>query len=103
MKELTSGGMVLGIMADAQYEMGTIKMEPDDHLVLFSDGVTEALNTSGEEFGLVRLVDLLRANAQATAPEILSHLHDAVLSFSANTPQHDDITMMVLGYRESRK
>ena len=103
MKELTAGGMVLGIMADAEYEMGTIMMQPDDHLVLFSDGVTEALNTSGEEFGLGRLVDLLRANAQATAPEILSRLHEAVLSFSANTPQHDDITMMVLGYRESRR
>jgi sigma-B regulation protein RsbU (phosphoserine phosphatase) len=103
MKELTAGGMVLGIMADAQYEMGTTRMQPDDHLVLFSDGVTEALNTEGEEFGVGRLVDLLRANAQSTAPEILSRLHEAVLSFSANTPQYDDITMMVLGYRESRR
>jgi sigma-B regulation protein RsbU (phosphoserine phosphatase) len=103
MKELTAGGMVLGLFAGAQYEAATIKLQPDDHLVLFTDGVVEALNTAGEEFGMERLVALLRENARATAPEILARLQEAVLSFSANAPQHDDITMMVLGFRESRR
>ena len=101
MQELTTGGMVLGLFAGAQYEADTVKLRPDDHLVLFTDGVIEALNTAGEEFGMERLVALLRANAQATTPEILARLQEAVLSFSAQAPQHDDITMMILGFRES--
>jgi phosphoserine phosphatase RsbU/P len=100
--ELTIGGMVLGLFPHAQYQSETIRLQPDDHLVLFTDGVIEALNTAGEEFGIDRLVALLRANAGASAPEILARLQEAVLSFSSNTAQHDDITMMVLGYRESR-
>jgi sigma-B regulation protein RsbU (phosphoserine phosphatase) len=102
MRELTVGGMVLGLFARAEYEAETFKMQPDDHLILFTDGVIEARNTTGEEFGQDRLESLLRANAQANSPEILAHLLEAVLSFSANAPQHDDITMMVLGFRESR-
>jgi sigma-B regulation protein RsbU (phosphoserine phosphatase) len=102
MKELTAGGIVLGLFAGAQYEAEAFKLQPDDHLVLFTDGVTEALNTAGEEFGQERLETLLQVNAHETSAEILSRLFDAVLSFSANAPQHDDITMMVLGFRESR-
>ena len=101
MRELTAGGMVLGLFAGAQYEAETIKLQPDDHLVLFTDGVIEALNTAGEEFGMERLTALLRTNAQSTTPQILARLQEAVLSFSAGAPQHDDITMMVLGFRES--
>ena len=102
MKELTTGGMVLGLFAGAPYEAETVRLQPDDHLVLFTDGVVEALNSAGEEFGMERLTALLRANARAATPEILAHLREAVLSFSAHTPQHDDITMMVLGFRESQ-
>jgi phosphoserine phosphatase RsbU/P len=101
MEELTVGGMVLGLFSTAQYESATIKLNPDDHLILFTDGVVEALNTMGEEFGLERLAAVLQANAQASAQEILACLKETVLSFAANAPQHDDITMMVLGYRES--
>jgi len=102
MKELTAGGMVLGLFAGAQYEAATIKLQPNDHLVLFTDGATEALNTAGEEFGMDRLTALLKTNAQAATPQILARLQEAVLSFSAGAPQYDDITMMVLGFRESR-
>ncbi len=99
--ELTEGGMVLGLFAGAQYQCDTVKLQPQDHLVLFTDGVIEARNVAGEEFGEERLNGLLQSNAGATAPEILTRLRDAVLSFSANAPQHDDITMMILGFRES--
>ena len=94
--------MVLGLFVGAEYETETFTLQPDDHLVLFTDGVVEALNAAGEEFGQERLESLLKANAQANSPEILARLLEAVLSFSANAPQHDDITMMVLGFRESR-
>jgi phosphoserine phosphatase RsbU/P len=101
MQELTKGGMVLGLFPAAQYEAETVKLQPEDHLVLFTDGVIEALNSSDEEFGLERLVSVLRANSRSAASNILACLREAVLSFSANAPQHDDITMMVLGYQES--
>jgi len=101
MKELTAGGMVLGLFPAAPYESATIRLQPEDHLVLFTDGVVEALNSDGEEFGQERLIALLRDSAGASASEILTRIRDSVLSFSAQTPQHDDITLMVLGYRES--
>ncbi len=102
MQELQTGGMVLGLFVEAEYEAGSVRMQPGDHLVLFTDGVIEALNSEGEEYGLPRLIKLLQANSLSTTPEILSQLKDSVLSFSAQTPQHDDITMMVLGYRETQ-
>lgn len=102
LKELTDAGIVLGLFAEARYDCYTVRLHPDDHLVLFTDGVIEALNSEGEEFGLERLCALLRAKARACTHEILNALQEAVRSFSGNAPQNDDITMMVLGYRESR-
>jgi phosphoserine phosphatase RsbU/P len=100
METLTEGGMVLGLFAGAQYQSDTVRLQPKDHLVLFTDGVLEALNAEGEEFGEERVRALLKANAQTTAPEILARLRESVLSFAARVPQHDDITIMVLGFRE---
>lgn len=101
MKELTEGGMVLGLFSGAQYRCDTVRLQPDDHIVLFTDGVVEALNAAGEEFELTRVCALLQENAEKKTSEILACLRDAVLSFSAHVPQHDDITIMVLGFRES--
>jgi serine phosphatase RsbU (regulator of sigma subunit) len=100
LQELTEGGMVMGLFADAQYESRTIPLKPGDHLVLYTDGVLEARNTAGEEFGEDRLRALLRESRLCTTSEILARLQEAITTFSANTPQHDDITMMVLGYQE---
>ncbi len=100
MRELKEGGMVLGLFSSAQYGSGTIQLQPGDHIVLFTDGVIEARNTAGDEFGEERLCDLLRKHSRASTSEILERLKEAIASFSANAPQHDDITMMVLGYKE---
>jgi sigma-B regulation protein RsbU (phosphoserine phosphatase) len=100
--ELTAGGMVLGLFAGTQYQAGAIRLKPEDHLVLFTDGVVEALNKAGDEFGIERLTALLRANARAAAGEIRDWMREAVITFSTDAPQHDDFTMMVLGFRESR-
>lgn len=101
MKELTDGGVVLGLFPEARYESRAVTLQPGDHLILFTDGVVEALNVAGEEFGKERLFALLNGKARASAPELLSSVRKAVLSFATNTPQHDDITLMVLGFRES--
>ena len=60
-----------------------------------------AVNRLEEIAGLYPSLPVVLVCARATTPEILARLQDAVLSFSANAPQHDDITMMILGYRES--
>jgi sigma-B regulation protein RsbU (phosphoserine phosphatase) len=92
--------MVLGLFAEAKYQADAVRLQPGDHLVLFTDGVIEALNEAGEEFGRQRLEALLRSNAQSTTPDILARLQKTVLDFSGSASQHDDITTMILGYRE---
>jgi sigma-B regulation protein RsbU (phosphoserine phosphatase) len=100
MQELTEGGMVLGLFAGAPYQCETIRMVPGDHLVLFTDGVIEAFNAKGEEFGEERVRMLLKTHAGSTASDLLARLRDAVLSFSTDVPQYDDITIMMLGFKE---
>ena len=95
--------MVLGIFDGADYESGTVELKRGDHLVLFTDGVLEARDTKGDEFGEQRLHTLLQENARRSASHILARLRDAIALFSAGTPQHDDITVMILGYQESEK
>jgi len=101
-QELIGGGTVLGLFPDAPYERNTIRLQPNDHLVMFTDGVVEALNTADEEFGRDRLCALLCARAGSSASELLACLVEAVASFAANTPQRDDITLMILGFREPK-
>ncbi len=101
LQELTEGGMVLGLFGSAQYESKTVKLQAGDHVVLYTDGVLEARNTAGDEFGDERLRALLKANRSSSSAEILARLQEAITLFSTNTPQHDDITMMVLGYQEA--
>jgi len=102
LKELTEGGLVLGLFPSATYESGSVRLKAGDHLVLFTDGVLEARDVNGEEFGEERLQELLKENAQSATSDILQRLNEAINIFSANTPQHDDITMMVLGFQESQ-
>jgi phosphoserine phosphatase RsbU/P len=102
MLELKEGGMVLGLFPQAQYEERTVRLEPGDHLVLFTDGVLEARDTAGDEFGEERMSTLLRQHADKSAAVIARCLQESIAAFSAQTPQHDDITVMVLGYRENR-
>lgn len=102
MEELTAGGMVLGIFPEASYEAGSARLEPGDHLVLFTDGVVEARNRAGEEFGNERLRALLEIRAGSPSSRIVRCIEEALAEFSADAPQHDDITMMVVGYREEQ-
>jgi sigma-B regulation protein RsbU (phosphoserine phosphatase) len=99
-KELTEGGMVLGLFEAAQFTSSRLQLQPGDHVVLFTDGVIEARNMEGDEFGEDRLKALLREHSQTPTSMILARLKEAIASFSSKAPQHDDITMMVLGFKE---
>ena len=67
-------------------------------LVLFSDGVTEALDAAGEEFGEERLLACLAANRHCRPQEMLERVLATVRAFTAGAPQHDDVTALVLKY-----
>jgi predicted permease len=94
--ELIAGGTVLGLFPEAKYEEADIDLCPGDLFVAFTDGVTEALNTEGEEFGEERLKELLRGAVGAAAAEISSKLADRMREWIGGAEQHDDLTFVVV-------
>jgi phosphoserine phosphatase RsbU/P len=98
-RRLETGGLILGVFPQTIYDQETLTLEPGDLLVMFSDGVTEALNAAGEEFGEERVRICLDANRQCSPAELLEHLLSAVRSFALGTPQYDDVTALVLRYK----
>jgi sigma-B regulation protein RsbU (phosphoserine phosphatase) len=93
---LTSGGPVIGVFSDCVYEQETIQLERGDVVVAYTDGVTEALNPEGEEFGECRLERVLAASTRLSADEISSAIVERVRQWCGSAPQHDDLTFVVL-------
>jgi serine phosphatase RsbU (regulator of sigma subunit)/MFS family permease len=93
LRELTSGGTLLGVTPDTQYQNEIVDLEAGDVVVIYTDGLTEAMR--GEEmFGPERVADVLNANADRRAGDIMRALFDAVRTFS-DQPL-DDVTVVVL-------
>lgn len=88
------GGPVLGVFPNARYTGGTVELRPDDCLVLFTDGITEAMNATDEEFGDERLMALLNQRSDS-ADEYRKQILAAVTQFS-NGAFHDDATVLVM-------
>ena len=94
-ERLREGGTVLGVFATHQYEAGTIQLHPGDRAILYTDGVTEACNPEGEEFGEARLLHLLQENS-ACSPEILQNkILSEVAGFNGGH-WADDATLLIL-------
>ena len=93
--ELPAGGTVLGLFPEVQHEEAEIGLRPGDLLVAFTDGVPEALNPGGEEFGEDRLKALLRDGHGGTADEIASTLAARMREWIGSAEQHDDLTFIV--------
>jgi sigma-B regulation protein RsbU (phosphoserine phosphatase) len=94
---LTTGGIPLGIFPDSEYEMGETTLDPGDVLVLYSDGITEALDSGGgsEEFGERRLEATVRTHRGAGPGEIERSVLDAVRRWSDADPA-DDMTLVIV-------
>jgi sigma-B regulation protein RsbU (phosphoserine phosphatase) len=93
---LPATAMLLGVMPEAPVESKRVQIGPADRLLLFTDGLSEALETKEEEYGTARLQDsLARAHTQLPpdAPELL--LED-VRKFCGGAPPHDDLTLMLV-------
>jgi sigma-B regulation protein RsbU (phosphoserine phosphatase) len=95
-RRLESGGTVLGFLDEVAYEEGRAELARGDVVVIFSDGVTDALNDQGEPFGEGRLIGLLRRGARDNARDVIDGTLDAVRMHSAGTPQTDDMTIVVI-------
>lgn len=94
-----TGGIALGLVPGHEYKEGTIKLAPGETMVLYTDGVTEAENKGGEEFGMERLRGVLGKAAGSDAVEINAGMFNAVNTFTEDAPQFDDITGLSL-YRK---
>jgi serine phosphatase RsbU (regulator of sigma subunit) len=99
---LETGGPVLGLLPGASYEFDNVTLEPGDLVVICSDGVTEARNAAGDEFGRERLIESMTGCHGLKPDAVLERLFAAVRVFSQGTPQGDDITGLVLRYRGTK-
>jgi phosphoserine phosphatase RsbU/P len=95
-EQLASGGLPLGIKADADYREGRTHLRMGDVLVIYSDGVTEAASPSGEEFGPTRLYEVVSRNVDASAAGIRDRIESALTKFSQGTQAADDITLVIV-------
>jgi sigma-B regulation protein RsbU (phosphoserine phosphatase) len=95
-QRLETGGPVLGIFTDVQYEQGRLQLQPYDTLIAFTDGISEAMTTAYEEWGEDRLVAAARTAAHRTAQEIVTALVASADRFTAGAPQNDDLSVVVL-------
>jgi phosphoserine phosphatase RsbU/P len=93
---LSTGGTVLGLFPAQVFDEGHIQLGPNDVLVAYTDGVTEAEDSDTTEFGEERLREVICNAAQGTATEILDAIVNRVTEWSRGTKQHDDITIIVL-------
>jgi putative ABC transport system permease protein len=95
-QELSTGGTVLGLFPQMSYEEATIDLRSGDVLVMFTDGVTEALNPNDEEFGNDRLRALVRDVARLPVQDIASRVTSELKQWIDTAAQHDDLTFVVM-------
>ncbi len=91
-----AGGPALGVFEDVEYAEATVDLGADDALILFTDGVTEAMDPNDQEYGEPRLEALLASATGAAPAQIIKLIEDDVASFADGAPQADDLTMMVI-------
>jgi serine phosphatase RsbU (regulator of sigma subunit)/catechol 2,3-dioxygenase-like lactoylglutathione lyase family enzyme len=94
LERLEATSTVLGLFREWECSVGECRLEADDLLALYTDGVTEAFDDSGQEFGEERLVEALRRHREHSPESLLGRLVDEVRSFSPHE-QHDDLTLIV--------
>lgn len=93
---LTTGGLVLGILPSFPFQEETVALNPGDVLLIYSDGITEAVNAGDEDFGETRLITLAQQNLTLPASALIEKIIAAVMAFAGNVPQRDDITLVVV-------
>jgi serine phosphatase RsbU (regulator of sigma subunit) len=93
---LETGGIPVGIFAESSYQVGTTRLERSDWLVIFTDGIVEAVNGKDEEYGEPELIRVVDGGSGAAPAELLRRLLGELDKYVGNTPQHDDMTCLLL-------
>jgi len=102
LESLSEGGLLLGVIPDAEYVSGSFELGDGDVLMIYSDGITESLNNAGEEFGWARLEQQLRgaqtasADATGSADTMLFSVLGAVQDFAATRSLVDDMSLVIV-------
>ncbi|MBI3944532.1 MAG: SpoIIE family protein phosphatase [Armatimonadetes bacterium] len=100
---LTPGGAAIGVLGGDEFaqslESHEVRLRPGDALILYTDGITEAMDASGEEFGMERFLQALQSGAATSAQARARRIEEAVMAFAGQAPQQDDITLVVLSMR----
>ena len=96
-----TGGIPIGIEDDARFDVETLSLATDDVLLLYTDGVTEAMNPQRQQFGADRLLQCLTQAPARSAAELSERVMRAVHQFVAGAPQSDDLTTLILRCREA--
>lgn len=93
---LDTDGMPIGIMSGVEYGQNYTIIAKNDIAILYTDGITEAMNVTHEEFGMDRFKEVIRKYKRESAREIANKILEAITSFSGAAPQHDDETLLVM-------
>jgi sigma-B regulation protein RsbU (phosphoserine phosphatase) len=96
----TSGGMALGVLGDAPYRTSRISLNPGETLVLYTDGVTEAMDPEGNFYSTPRFEQTIQGLTRHRPIDLLTKLVEDVQRFSSGAMQADDITLLALQYRQ---
>ena len=94
--QLSSGGFPLGIIHGAEFELGETHLDIGEALVVYSDGVSEAVNLEDEEFGMERLSEVVKKNINASAAGMRDKVESALSAFTQTAPANDDITLVIV-------
>src|SRR5688572_13840239 len=98
LRRIESGGMPVGMFEFAPYAGDETELKPGDTLVIYSDGVTEAHNLAGDEFGEARLIEVIERYSRGSAEIVLEQIISAVKEFALGAEQYDDVTALVVKY-----
>jgi sigma-B regulation protein RsbU (phosphoserine phosphatase) len=97
--ELEATGMPVGLLEGAEFTVEELQLAPGDHVIIYSDGVTEAQNRNSQFFGKKRLRDIVNAHAKESCIAIHDAIQEGVATFTEGAAQSDDITVVVLEFR----
>jgi serine phosphatase RsbU (regulator of sigma subunit) len=93
---LERGGMALGVLEEFPYEQDAVELKPGDTLLVFSDGIPDATNEFDHPFGEDRMRALVNEHRDARASELIDYIIGAVNEHEGETPQLDDLTLVVV-------
>ncbi len=98
-RRLTTGGTVIGIFPEAEFEQETIPLSPGDLFLAYTDGIVESVNEYGEEFGEERLVELVRSHHELSADDLQKTIVENVLDWAYEEERDDDMTLIIAKIR----